>query len=167
LESTERVRVLGGGRRDCLESYVFDPVLIGALLLRDKKVPTSDLGLAEDDSYAKLVTFDDMKLQAMSDKVLEAIGARFKKGPSSQAEGVQVRETCVYESGAKLNLPTWFMRMDGHKIYDLLQEAFPSLRRYKSEDELRKMVVDAIIGDLPQLVPAEVTKTIRDLMRDV
>ena len=39
------IKVIGDGNRYSIESYLFDPILIAALLLREKIINREDLGL--------------------------------------------------------------------------------------------------------------------------
>jgi hypothetical protein len=84
---TDRVKVLGAGQRYSIENYLFDPLLIGALLLREKFFDSFELDLVEGENFLSLGTFSNGRLQQMAARVLTLVQPKLT--PSQTATGRQ------------------------------------------------------------------------------
>jgi len=143
------VKVLGEQVRYSIESYIFDPVLIGYYLLRQKFVTNDRLGLTSDDRFLDFARFENTKLQGVSDCVVGIIKPFFKDTTDDTTKEV------IYKNGNKLSMPNWFLKNYGHDLPEVHFKAFPQLLRFKDENGLRKEIINNTINDIPELVPKD------------
>jgi hypothetical protein len=154
-EQTGNVVVLGYGNRYSIENYVLDPLLVGALLLRDKLVSRETVGLANDETYIDLRSFPSERLQEVAKAVLVLCGVN----PDEESEW----QVCNYVNGASVKLPQSFLRQNGHSLEELLKEKFEGLRKYHNEGQLKLEILDKILDDLPGLLPADFLTVLRTI----
>ncbi|MBK0382869.1 ATP-binding protein [Pedobacter sp. SD-b] len=144
------IEVLGLCSRYSIENYIFDPVLLGYFLLREKFIQNEELGLDKEEKFLNFGSFDSFKLQVIADKILDKIKPKFKKSSDGSVREVE------YINGIKLNLPVWFLENNGHDIADILISTFPQLQRFKEENRLRKEVLNKTISDIPDLISKDI-----------
>jgi ABC-type uncharacterized transport system ATPase component len=154
---SEHVKVLGDGNRYSIENYILDPVLVAAFLLREKLIERSKIGLNEQENYVHFSTFDNSRLQSIADFVLNDIKPHMSQ---SQAEE---RTQCQYLSGQAVDLPNWFLHVQGHQLEKSLKEAFPPLKRFQKEADLKKEIITKVIDDLPLLIPDDIVGLFKNL----
>ena len=152
--------VLGENRRYSIENYIFDPVLLGFFLLREKIVINTELGLDPSEKYLNYENFTTTQLQMIADKILEKLKPRFKIKNETSISEVE------FLNGKKINLPDWYTKNYGHDIPPLLMEIFPPLQRFNGENVLRKEIIRKTVPDITGLLSIdliELFKKIQDL----
>ena len=144
--STTNLRVLGEGVRHSIENYLLDPVLLGALLLREKLMEREQLGLVKGETYVDLRGFDDARLQTLVDGVLVAIS--FTPAPANELTTVR------YLNGRSVKVPTAYLCMRGHTLEDNhVKVAFPKLKGFRKDADLKKTMLEKVLDDVPGLLP--------------
>jgi ABC-type multidrug transport system ATPase subunit len=154
------VKVLGNDKRYSIENYIFDPILLAAFLVREQYFDKFDKvasGLEKQDRYTDFSDFDDVKLQAIADYIIEKV--RLKVGNPTDSE-LQKSE---YVCGKKINLPTWFLRIQGHELEIKIKELFPELNRYRQEGELKKEISNKIIDEIPDFIPMDILMVLKEI----
>ncbi|MBE8990161.1 AAA family ATPase [Nostoc sp. LEGE 12450] len=146
---TERVKVMGQENRYSIENYILDPILVAALLLREKWIERSMVGLNDDETYINLGKFDSSRLQVVADFIVKKVGEHIM--PQNEAD----KQSCEYISGQSINLPLWFLQIQGHQLEDTLKKIFPQLNRFKQEPQLKKEILSKVIDDVPELIPKD------------
>ncbi|WP_287732373.1 AAA family ATPase [Microcystis sp. M090S1] len=152
-----RVKVLGKETRYSIENYILDPVLIAAFLLREKFIEPIEVGLRKRETYVDFGTFDDTRLQQIADFIVE------KVKPKIQSEVQDDCLLCQYLSGKTIKLPKWFLRIQGHKLEEILKELFPKLNKFKKEPELKLEIISKVIDDFPSLIPYDILSLLKEV----
>ena len=147
----ERIKVLGEGNRYSIENYILDPVLVAALLLREKWIERTMIGLNDNETYVDFGTFDSSRLQEIADFVVDKVKEHVSL-PISENDTLQ----CQYLSGKNINLPKWYLQTQGHQIEANLKETFHQLRRFQREPELKLEIITKVIDDIPSLIPEDI-----------
>jgi len=150
--SSAYVKVIGEGKRYSIENYIFDPILLAAFLLREKIINRADIGLSESENYTDFDKFDNTKLQNIANFITNTIGSKMscKLDPTT--------EESKYISGSKVNLPRWYLRIQGHELEKNIKQAFPQINKFNKENKeeaLKLEVINKVIDDLPNLIPEE------------
>lgn len=147
--SSAYVKVIGQGKRYSIENYIFDPILLAAFLLREKIINRADIGLSEFENYTDFDKFDNTKLQNIANFITNKIGSKMscKLDPTT--------EESKYMSGSKVDLPRWYLRIQGHELEKNIKETFPQLNKFNREEALKLEIINTIIDDLPNLVPED------------
>lgn len=134
--------------RRTLENFVFDPLIIGYYLLRQRLTKPSAVGLDE------AVTYSDLDAPLAAQLVKGVITSLRYRGPAS--EFVE----CRYVEGFSLQVPEWYLSMPKDQLLSMLVSSFPRLQR---EKDLRSQVVTLGYYFRPGFVPLE----LRNLFTDI
>lgn len=146
--STDYIRVLGNGSRYSLENFIFDPLLVILILLKNYSINKEDLGLSSEESYLSFGSFSREKIQQIVDNYFKIISPTFKM---TDNELMQVS----YYGGTIINVPKWYLNFHGHTLENKLLECFKSLESIKKNDELKLKlaIVDMLIEDYQVFIP--------------
>lgn len=153
----DRIKVLGQGHRYSIENYVLDPILVAALLLREKWIVRGAVGLDDHETYSHLATFDDFRLQMLADFIVNKV--RSHVATPLNDENI----ACQYLNGRTLNLPKWFLRIQGHQLEAVLKEAFQELNRFQKEPDLKLEIIAKVVDDVPTLLPYDLLSLLREI----
>jgi ABC-type multidrug transport system ATPase subunit len=147
--SKERLIVLGENERYSIENYLLDPLLMGVLFLRERKLNFSDFALSTYSNYSDInkLTFADAQL--IVDKVLNDLGLF-----SSNSIPYNL------QNGWTLNVSKEFNLHQGHDLEALYKSKYPFLKFYQREDGLKKDVIEKVINDYPNFTPRQIFETI-------
>jgi predicted ATPase len=159
-KATNNLRVLGENKRHSIENYLLDPVLLGALLLREKAEAITAQQLAsapllrERENYFHLREFDDARLQLVADSVVMALGF-------SANDLVEIS----YANGRRVQAPQAYLQMRGHDLEGKIKQIFPELKRFHQEPKLKEEILHKILEDMPELLPADFVDLLVDIQR--
>ena len=162
-QENDYVKVLGGGNRYSIESYILDPVLVSALLLREKIVSRADLHLDANDNYTDFKSFNVTKLQFISDFLVEKV---FLQLNTDEAEAIdKSKYNTILANSTHIEVPKWYLHYQGHKLEELLIKAFPQLNGIKKgkEEALKLEILKKVIDDLPELISIDVIEIFKKL----
>ena len=180
------VKVLGKNKRHSIENYIFDPVLVGCYLLREKLngISKTELGIRDGELHSDLKYFDNSRLQIIVNKILEKLKDKINNigdlpEDESQwpidANKENIRKirlcdtfnpetnTVSYVGGKQVTVFKWFLNMQGHILEYCLKETFSELKRYKKEGDLKKEFLSKVIDDLPELIPEDLKILLLDI----
>jgi ABC-type lipoprotein export system ATPase subunit len=146
------IKVLGDGDRYAIESYLFDPILVAAIVLREKLINKSEFGLTEDETYLDFKKFNNLRLQDISNKLISMVASKVK--PTENLEVTSVS----YVNNISINIPKWYLIHQGHELEDEIIKVFPRLGALKKgrEELLKLEIIDKIIDDLSDLIPKDI-----------
>ncbi|WP_437823544.1 AAA family ATPase [Tenacibaculum mesophilum] len=154
------VKILGNKNRYSIESYVFDPILVGALLLRQKIIQKTAVGLEQNETYIDLRNFEESRLQKIAGYVISKVAEKI----NSSVEGEQV---CPLLNGINITTPNWYLHHQGHQLEEKIIEAFPQLNEIKrnKEDALKVEIIDKIVDDLPELISVDILNVFKAVQK--
>lgn len=136
--------------RYSIENVVYDPLGLGAFLLRERIISSTDLGLDGDLRHYNL---DADHSQAVIDAISEAVGDLGDGDGSTAIE---------YVGGFSANVPTSWLTVRGHILEKRILEKYPPLRRFNPK--LLSQVIQKGYGDLPGFIPLSVLTMFKDLL---
>lgn len=145
-----RVRVLGEGTHYTKENVLFDPLLLGALLIKDgryeklRHVP-----------YSSLKDAPNSLLQSISDIIVDSI--KFSPGAKSQIGSNS------YFGGFSLSVSGLYQMFPGHDLFPAIKIAFPDLGRFQGESGLCAEIISRVIADIPEFCPMPFVKLMTEL----
>ena len=151
--SIGRIIVLGAGHRYAIENYILDPLLMGLLFIREKKLTTKDMGVASFSTYIELNAMTQADAQLIIDKVLFDLNL--------QSQNKVTYKTC---NGWSLLLTIEFCNHQGHLLEELYKDTYPFLRSYNREDALKMDVINKIIEEYYQFMPQEILDTLKSIV---
>jgi AAA domain, putative AbiEii toxin, Type IV TA system len=144
------VLVLGPRGRYTLENYLFDPLLLAALAIRQKfchQIKGLDELFQETrGTWRGFNRADQDLLQAVADHML----SQTSRAKSTTGEEAMVVTDLV--GGQTIRLPRWFVDMPGHRLTEMWLEAIPAFKQFRDETGLRNAIVSFVVADVPQLL---------------
>jgi ABC-type branched-subunit amino acid transport system ATPase component len=154
--SSKRIKVIGKENRYSIENYILDPVLVAALLLREKWINRDEIGLDQHETYINFATFDKTRLQRIADFVVNKVEVHL---PALEYETLP----CEYLGGQIINLPKWFLHTQGHSLEKTLKNVFPQLNRFQKEPDLKLEIIAKVIDDVPSLIPYDFVHLFKEI----
>lgn len=150
--SEGRIRVVAEGTHYALDNLLVDPLLIGALLLRENRPPP---GL--DMTFAQLGMLAPDDLQSVANAVVNAV----LLPPDSDRSAAR----SYYLESDGIDLPKAWQIMQGHDLENLVVGHFPVLRKWhgKGRGKLTQAVAELVIRDFPPLCPEPLARLLKDL----
>ncbi len=154
--TTKFVKVLGNGNRYSIENYILDPLLIAALILREKIVSKEELGLNPNETYINLKNFDNEKLQFIADYVIKKV-----------ATVVSIKETkfntCKLINGKEIKIPFWYLHHQGHTLEEQILKTFPQLNEIKKgkEDALKIEILSKVTEDIADILSIDLLEILK------
>ncbi len=145
LKNTESVyiKVLGENNRYSIENYIFDPIYLFLLLLRENIKKPSDFGLSNINNYVdcKRIAVEDM--QNAINYLMTTIN-------------IDIKDMTRYETinHSSYSVPSQWFSMKGHDLEEYIVTKIPELNRIKkgkTEDNiLKNYIIDTVINDFPE-----------------
>jgi ABC-type Mn2+/Zn2+ transport system ATPase subunit len=142
----EHVLVLGHSERYSLENYIFDPILLCAILLSERIIERTDLGLTNNETYSEFRNLSNTQLQFMSDFIMGRVSDKFDTTKS-------VTKRVVYVNKSEVMVPEWYLENQGHALEAIIKAKFPQLNKFNKEEGLKKEIIYKIIDDIPEFIP--------------
>jgi AAA15 family ATPase/GTPase len=155
--STSNLIILGEGNRYSIENYIFDPVLVGMLLLREKMINIADLGVSEL-LYNNINTHSVVNLQKLSDYIVTKV----LDGAKITNDNITI---CIMLNGLSIRVPTRYLMNQGHNLEDMLIKAFPRLNELKKnkEEKLKLAIIEKVIDDFPTLISQDIVDALKQI----
>jgi len=143
------VCVVGGGKRYAIDNYIFDPIYLAFLLIRERVVTSEDMGVGKSVTFTQLHTLTHNELQTMIDYVASSLGFNDANKTSYNV----LAEPDSYEVASE-----WFT-IQGHDLEDKITQKWGKLYGIKhghGDDYLKNYVLDNVIVEFPQFIAQEV-----------
>ncbi|MCK6608705.1 MAG: AAA family ATPase [Flavobacterium sp.] len=155
-KTNDYVKVIGDGKRYSIESYLFDPILLAALLLREKIINREELGLNQNQNYTDFKNLPQDDLQRIIDFIINCISGEFDK---TDCEYIR----CKYINDIEVSIPKWYLHNNGHDLESKILKIFPKLNGVKKgkEEALKLEIIEKVIDDIPELLPYDVLETFK------
>ncbi|WP_051113282.1 AAA family ATPase [Lunatimonas lonarensis] len=156
--NSDGVLVLGNSKRYSIESYILDPLLIGALLLREKIVTKEDLGLNQGETFIDLKNFSKERLQVVADYVINKVSAVVN--PTDETLIVVKLLNSI-----EVNVPKWYLHHQGHTLEEQILKAFPQLNAIKKgkEEALKVEILNKVVDDLPCILSLDILDVLKNV----
>lgn len=155
---SNQIVVNGENQRYSIENYLLDPILMTALLLREKIVTREELNIGENTNFGDFNQFTEVELQKVCDYFIGKISDKFDTNESIDKEQKLVNEKII-------KIPNWFLQYPGHELEEKIISIFPGLNQIKKgkENGLKMAVIDYIIDDLPELISIDFLNTFKNI----
>lgn len=150
--TTGNILVLGENERYAIENYLLDPLLMGLLFIRERKLNFSDFGLAAYATYSEVNKLIQEDAQLILNKVLQDLGLL-----STNLLDNKLQNGWIVKISAEFN------HHQGHDLETLYKSKYPFLNAYHKEDTLKKDIIEKVINDYPQFTPIQIFETIKKI----
>jgi AAA15 family ATPase/GTPase len=152
-----QVKVIGKDKRYSIENYIFDPIIFGVYLIREKFIQKTDIGLNDTERYTDIEKFDNARLQVIVNFIVDKSGTILPV--NSELDTLE----CKYVGGQVVKIPKWFLNIQGHELESGLKKLFPQLNRFRRDDELKLEILLKVVDDVPQLMSIDFIDLFREI----
>jgi ABC-type uncharacterized transport system ATPase component len=154
--SSDFIKVLGNGNRYSIENYLFDPILLAALLRRQGILTREDLNLSNNENYTDFKHLEAHQLQFISEVITNKIAESVKPTDSS-------RLTIKFLNNHEIEMPKWYLHFQGHALEEEVLKVFPQLNDIKRgrEEALKLEIINKIVDDIPELISIDFLEVFR------
>ena len=135
--SSEYILVMGENKRYAIDNYVFDPIYVSFLLVREGILRTDSLGLPSL-SYVQLSQLDDVGIQVMIDYVIKTLGLNSTK-----------KVNYMVQSGKQYVATHDYFMYKGHDLEERIKNTWLPLKRIASggDNVLKNYMLDHVWTD--------------------
>ena len=153
-----RVHVLSAGLRNGLETAMFDPLLMIALLAHENISELRALRLLDvNETYQSLSTWSTSRWRTAVDAFQDIVLG----SASPQEEKREIR----YISGISVLTRNAYLAMDDHALEKLLLSRFQFLRaKSRHAGDLMQLMIDTVLSDFQDFLPSDVLLTMNELL---
>ena len=143
--SNDYVFVLGENLRYAIDNYVFDPIYVAFLLVRENVLKTEELGLPAL-SYVQLSQLNDAEIQIMIDYVIKSLG--FDTG---------CNVTYTVQSGKQYTATRDYFLFRGHDLENRIKDTWKPLNKqaHGGDNALKNYVLDTVWSDYPGFISTD------------
>ena len=145
-QGNQYVRVVGGGNRYAIDNYIFDPIYVAFLLIREHIVKSEDMDV-KSTTFTHLDSLTHGELQKMISYVSSSLGFS-DAGISSY--NVLVPDTFEVSSS--------YFSTQGHELEAKIIQKWPQFNGIKArhgDDYLKNYMLDNVIMEYPQYIANE------------
>lgn len=156
-QPTARVQVLSPGVRDGLESLLFDPALLVALIIRENATFAIARGiLRPTETYISLGAWGAKRWQEAINVMQNLIVPTANTGDTLSV---------TYSNKMVLAIQREYLHLDDHTLETKIVDVFGFLRpKNRRAGDLMRYVVETVITEFPDLVPADLLATFQALL---
>ena len=145
------VYVIGGQKRYAIDNYIFDPIFVAFLLVREKIVKTSDMGVAEY-TFTKLNNLDDASVQIIIDYIAAQLNLT-----------IDERVEYITQNGKKYQISKSYFAIQGHELEQKIMNKWPQLNSVKrgknDENILKNYMLDNVISEYSEFLSNDFIET--------
>lgn len=154
----DRAHVLSAGIRDGLESLLFDPVLLAAMIARENGEFARTKGiLNSQESYIDLLNSDEARWQAVVNHLQDMV----LNGTTLSGHTIKIK----YLNGMALKIREEYLHLDDHKLEGIIIGLFGFLKpKNNRAGALMQNVVETVLTDNPKLLPTDLIDTFNELL---
>ena len=144
-KSSECVFVLGDGNRYAIENYVFDPIYVAFLLIREGIITTENMGVSNF-GFTQLRKLTDDEIQKMADYIIKELGF-----PEEKRVKYEVQCGKTFEAAYS------YFLCNGHELEVKIKEKWPKLKEIarKGDNALKNHVLDRVCGEYPEYISTD------------
>ncbi|MDR0196564.1 MAG: AAA family ATPase [Myroides sp.] len=172
------VVTLGFGARYSIENYIFDPLLVGIFILKEKIVKPNYFGFDNEFSLQSLFTLSNQQCQTIIDKIcteiLDKINTEKKCKEINEKFGVNITIEEFYQKnsyktigGIELQIPYYINVLQGHELEEKLHEIFVALKDHSKQKEnlLKQVFISKVIEDFKTYTPNELLEVFKAVQK--
>ena len=144
--SSQYVFVLGEDKRYAIDNYIFVPIYVGLLLIRENIIKAEDAGLPPL-TYVSLAQLTDTQIQTIIDYVTQKLE-------------LFSMNVCDYatQGGKTYKISREYCTIQGHELEHKILDTWPQLRAIAKgggDNKLKNYVLDTVCKDYPEFISSD------------
>lgn len=152
-KSDEFVYVIGEQRRYAIDNYIFDPIYVFFLLVREGVVKTEEVGIGSY-TFIQLGKLNNEQLQIVINFISDELG--FNKNQTEKYHTINGRTFIVANE---------YFKIQGHELESKIMQKWPQLnaiKKGKNDESLLKLyILDYVINEYPEYISSDFIDTFR------
>ena len=162
------VITLGFYSRYSIENYIFDPLIVGIFLLKEKILKPEYFGFDNNFKLKSLFNLDIENCQNIINKICDDIISKIKmeniitfinknNADTINNENICIPHTYKTINDFELNIPYFIKVLQGHQLEKYLLQIYPEFNAYSKgkEDLLKKEFIKIVIEDFIEYTPKD------------
>lgn len=143
--SSNYILVLGEGKRYAIDNYIFDPIFVAFLLIRENIIKTEDVGLPPL-TYVTLSQLENNDIQILINYILTEL----------ELLSSNILEYNV-QGGDKFEATNEYFSIQGHLLEDKIKKKWPKLHSIANggDNKLKNYVLETVCKDYPQFLSVD------------
>ena len=150
------VYVLGTNRRYAIDNYIFDPIFVAFLLIREGIIKTVEIGIGTY-SFSNLRSIHNNELQSLIDYILVQLDL-FSSN----------KVICQTHKGQEYQLSKEYLEINGHDLEKRIMNKWPALNKVKGgkqqENIMKNFVLDRVISEYPEFLSIDFVNTLNKIV---
>lgn len=154
-KATDRLAIVGLGERNGIENFIFDPLIIAALICRDCPDHKESIGLSNY-NWLDFIKLSEVDLQRIVKNIGETI---FEDSAVSLVKVSYCNNLC-------LDIDERWLKTDDHKLESLIVDRIPFLKSISKNqsDKLANHIISTVLTDNLGFIPAALRETLQDIL---
>lgn len=150
-KGTDKIHVLGNGKRYAIENYILDPLFICLALVKADKFKLNEFGITRLHTYIDAQDLNEAEAQLLINYVLNRTGIKIAN-----------LEPSKLENGFSVNYPIELLKMQGHAYESLLLQSIPELNAIKKgqAEPALKIAILSVIEDYSKYLSEDIHTTL-------
>ena len=149
--SEEFIYVIGEQRRYAIDNYIFDPIYVFLLLVREQVIKTEDAGLGSY-TFTKLCLLNHEQMQNVIDFISCELG--LDKGEKTTYQTI---------NGDTFSVTKEYLTIQGHELESKIMNKWPqlnSIKKGKHDESIMKIhVLDKVVQEYPEYLSCDFIDT--------
>lgn len=144
--SSEYVYVIGEGKRYAIDNYIFDPIYVAFLLIRESIIKTTDIELPTF-TYVALSNISEAQIQTLIDYIIKSLDLNSNNIVEYQTQG-----------GETFKISQEYCKLQGHELENRIVKKWPRLNAIKGkggDNRLKNYVLGTVCQDYPQYISSD------------
>jgi len=141
--SSQYVLVLGENKRYAIDNYIFDPIYVAYLLIRENIINTKDVGLRQF-NYVDLSWLNEEQIQILINFVIDTLGLSSTNEFEYKTQG-----------GKCYKITQEYCTIQGHELESRIISTWPklnSIAKGGGDNKLKNHVLDTVCKDYPDFI---------------
>ena len=141
--SSQYVLILGENARYAIDNYIFDPIYVAFLLIRENIIKTNEVGLPTY-TYVRLQQITDENIQILIDYVIDTLNLSSSNKVEYKVQG----EKAYF-------ITKEYCEIQGHELESRIISTWPklnSIARGGGDNKLKNYVLDTVYKDYPDYI---------------
>ena len=146
----------GSNQRYAIDNYIFDPIFVAFLLIREKILNTEDIGIGYY-SFTNLRSIPQHELQVL----IDYIATELKLNSDDKI-------SCKTQNGYEYQLSRNYLMIQGHELESKIMNKWPALNKIKRDNKqesvMKNFVLDMIVSEYPEFISMDFVSTFEKIV---
>lgn len=152
--SSDYILILGEEKRYAIDNYIFDPIYVAFLLIRENILETENIGLSST-TFVTLSQLKDDEIQCLIDYIIKELGL-------SSENTIEYMVQC----GKQFHATKEYFFIQGHELEDKIKNKWPKLKSIAKggDNVLKNYILDTVFKNYPQFISVDFVELFKHII---